>query len=717
MGADRYHVLPGDPESLGAKQLAVGINFAFAVPEDSEAALVIVSTDGDMKEIQRIPLDKEARTGCVSSVCLKDARAEEIGYYYEVDGKRVMDPYASGIRGNACTVLPGTYDWGEDAFPRIPLEELLIYKLHVRGFTKKARKVKKRGTFAGVIEQIPYIEQLGFNAVELMPIYEWDESLKIQPFSAALDDGKGTAKAAPMKNYWGYAEKNFFFAPKARFSSDPDAPSELRSLVRALHGRGMEVIMEMYFPSGTDPFMAMLAIRHWKSQYRIDGFHFIGDGVPVSSIVKDPLLTTTKLCFENVDADWIYGGNEPRLRNLLVYRDEFEHTARALLKGDEGQLEDFARFVRRNPSTHGYVNYVANVNGFTLYDAVCYDRKHNEKNGEDNRDGTHWNLSWNCGVEGPSKKRQIRKLRIKQVKNALLYTFLAQGTPLLLAGDEGLNTQGGNNNAYASDDSTGWTDWSEGKDAEEIRKFTAALTAFRRKHPILHMPRELKGTDYRSLGCPDISFHDSKAWVCSFENVSRTLAVMYNGLYTQEGKKLPGDGKGKSDGNEAGAFPPSEYVYIAYNAFWDAHPFALPDLPANWKWYPAISSGAEAGAEFAPEDAPPCENQKYCESGPRTVTVLIGKRDETIREETPAWKTRRNHRKSGKAKNPEENPGEGRKSGKAKDPQESPEKGRKAGKAEDPQESPEKGKKSRAAKDGSEESGKASAAKDSSGES
>ena len=615
MTQDRYQVLPGDSGTLGARYVQDGVNFACAVPQGKSAELVIVSARDEKKVLQRIPLTKEDCTGDVCAVRLSGVGSGEIGYYYEIDGRPVPDPYASQMIKGICYLIPETYDWEGDTFPDISIENLMIYKLHVRGFTKKAKKIRSKGTFRGLNEAIPYISSLGFNAVELMPMYEWDDSLRVRPYTEeTVKDGEGADKAVPLKNYWGYSATNYYFSPKALYAATDDPSGELRDLIKNLHRNGIELIMEMYFPEGTDLFMAMLAIRFWKSRYRIAGFHFVGGGTPVSAIMRDPLLSRTKLYFEYVDPEEILKVSPGRRRNILVYRDDFEHTARALVKGDEGKLEDFVRCIRQNPPTHGYVNYAANVNGFTLYDAVCYDRKHNEKNGEDNHDGTAWNYSWNCGVEGPSKKKQIRALRMKQVRNLLLYTFLAQGTPLLLAGDEGCNTQGGNNNAYASDDTIGWTDWSTSKDADDLRNFVTQLAAFRKDHPILHMPRELKGTDYRSLGCPDISFHDSKAWVCSLENASRTLAVMYNGLYTSA-----------EDQESADAVEGGEYCYVAYNAFWDAHPFALPALPQGWSWYPAISSAKEAGNEFAPKDVDACENQKYCEAPPRSVIVLIGR--------------------------------------------------------------------------------------------
>lgn len=599
----KYEERIGDPVFLGAVTEHDGMTFSVAVPDEKDAQLVI--TDRKGHEVQYIDLPAEKRIGEVSSVFLKDASPEEVGYYYVIDGEKTRDPYASEIRGHVCLPLCPGFDWEDDKAPHIPLNNLMIYKLHVRGFTKKAgASVKHKGTFGGVAEKIPYIRELGFNAVELMPVYEFEDNLRVQPFSGTAVDEQGRTKALTPKNYWGYAEKNYYFAPKESYSWSGDACTEFRNMVKEMHRAGIEVFMEMYFPPQTDPYMALRVIHYWKSVYHVDGFHFIGEGTPLESIIRDPLLKKTTLMLERVDSSWIYGNSLPRFRNLLEYNDDFEHTCRALLKGDEGQIEAFSTFIRRNPPTHSHVNYMANVNGFTLYDSVCYDWKHNEENGEGNQDGTHLNYSWNCGAEGPSRKKAVKQLRIRQIKNALTYVFLAQGVPLLYAGDEMLNTQNGNNNAYSSDNPIGWVDWNNTKDAVEIRDFVKMLTGFRRENQIFHMSKELKGTDYKGYGFPDISFHDSKAWITARDFVTRTLAVLYCGLYTRE---------------ETGT--DSDFFYIAYNAYWDTHPFAIPVLPKEYRWQLEFTTSGETERNGELE-----AGEKYIECPPRSVSVLRGRK-------------------------------------------------------------------------------------------
>ncbi|MDO4619701.1 MAG: alpha-amylase family glycosyl hydrolase [Lachnospiraceae bacterium] len=612
MAKTEYSVRPGNPEFPGVKVCDDGVNFATTVPDDLEAELVL--TDRSGRELQRIALPVEERVGEVSAVFVSDMKKDSFEYYYLIDGKKVIDPYAGMLSREAARPVSPSYEWGASDLPMLQPEQLMLYKLHVRGFTKKAGSdVRHKGTFLGLTEKLSYIKELGFNAVELMPIYEWSSKLKVQPYTRlqpSQTDKK--EKTAERRNYWGYAEQNYYFAPKQEFSSAEDSSVEVRDMIRAFHEAGIRIVMEMYFPDGTDPQLALSAVRYWKSVYHIDGFHLIGAGVPTELLCRDALLKRTMLFFEYIDER--YCRANAKYRHLYEYNDTFKNVGRSLLKGDEGQTGKFVQLLRKNPENYGTVNYMANVNGFTLADTVSYDWKHNEENGEDNRDGTNYNCSWNCGVEGPSRKKQIRALRLKQLKNALLYVFLSQGVPLLYAGDERLNSQKGNNNAYASDDLTGWVEWNTGVDAEELYSFVKMLTAFRREHPVFHMKRELRGSDYRSTGIPDISFHDNRAWFCSFENVSRTLAVMYNGRYTQE-ENLPED----------------RIFYVAYNAGWNPNKFALPSLPKGLAWTRVLDSSDQKAADEAGQVL---ADQKYWQAVPRSVCVLTGTEYQAPKQET-----------------------------------------------------------------------------------
>lgn len=597
--AAAYNIRKGNPDILGAIAREEGANFAFEVPDGTCAQLIL--TDKHKGEIiQSIPLLPDERTGDIASVFVEKFDCAKDGYYYTVKGEKVLDPYARAFDQGVCTVIRPDQKKPEALHHAVPLHKTMIYKLHVRGFTKgSSSDVRCKGTFAGVEQKLDYIAELGFTTVEFMPMYEWDATLNM--LHMVGPDGKYTEPV----NYWGYAEKNYYFAPKEAYASTSDSVGELTHLISAMHKKGLEAVMEFYVPYGTSPMTVYQAARYWQEFYTIDGFHFMGSGVPMDILERDPYLTHTKLFFEHIDAGRVYKNRLPIKRHLAEYNDGFMMDCRSFLKGDEGRTGSLATDLHRNSLTHGYVNYMANVNGFTLMDAVSYDWKHNEKNGEDNQDGPSVNMSWNCGVEGPSRKKAVRKLRMTQIKNAMAYIFLAQGVPLLMAGDEFGNSQSGNNNAYSSDNQTGWVDWRAAQRNTELTSYLKSLIAFRKNHPILHMRTPLRETDYLSLGYPDISFHDTKAWYCPFENASRSLGIMYCGLYA--GKE------GESD----------DFLYIAFNAYWEDHEFALPSLPKGSLWFTAIRTDSKAGEECV-SDPDPLADQRALPVSPRSVTVLIG---------------------------------------------------------------------------------------------
>ena len=565
----KYKVSAGDPLMSGTYETAKGLNFAVRVPDDLPATLVLTSEDGSREE-QVIDLPVGERCGEMASVTLSGRHTSPIAYYYTIDGKRVIDPCARRIVGDVCYTDPGRFNWGDDAAPGIPLSDMIIYKLHVRGFTmSKGSGVLAKGTFRGLAQKIPYLRELGINAVELMPVYEWSDELKGR-IGRELKD-------MPKKNYWGYAEKNCYFAPKQLFSSKEDSVTEFKRTVKALHEAGIEVILEMYFPGDADRLTALSALHFWKMVYHVDGFHVIGAGVPKEALAQDPLLARTKLFFDWIDIGRVYQGKAPKTRHIAICNGYYQSEARRFLKGDAGVSEAFRMTQRANPATHAVVHYVANVDGFTLADAVSYNARHNEDNGENGADGTSDNNSWNCGVEGRTRKLPVIELREKQIKNALAYVLLSQGVPLIYAGDEFGNTQGGNNNAYASDNAVGWVSWRLAKRNKSITEFVKSLIAFRKEHGILHTEQELRGNDYRGYGIPDVSWHDTKAWYTDQSAESRSYAVMYNGAYAK-----------KSDGSS------DDIIYVCYNAHWECHTFALPKLPSGMFWKTLFSTD-EAG--------------------------------------------------------------------------------------------------------------------------
>ncbi len=589
-----FKISAGSPLRLGTYAVGNTVNFAVNIPDDREARLVLTDPSGE-EIIGTVDLPVNERIGDVSCVCISAGPARISGYYYEIDGEKYVDPYARKIKNGVCYVDYEKYNWGGDTAPGYSLSDLIIYKLHVRGYTMDPKSgARDKGTFKGLMQKIPYIKKMGFTAVELMPAYEWSESLKnpadenrpVREASLSMLRGNvnlkevlranaaETSDIPEKKNYWGYSARNYYFAPKQVFSASDDSITEFRNLIKALHAAGLECIMEFYVAPGTSVTYVLEALRNWKISYHVDGFHVIGMGIAKESILEDPILSRTKIFMDYLD-----DGQKSRLRRRTraISGNDFQIYARRFLKGDENIANAFAWRMRNNPDNYGIVNYVANVDGFTLLDAVSYNEKHNEANGENNYDGSNENFSWNCGVEGPTKRKRTNELRKKQVRNALAYCMLAQGIPLIYAGDEFGNTQDGNNNAYSCDDPIGWVNWTNARKYADITEFLKVLIDFRKAHPILHPDKSLRGTDYRNLGYPDISFHDTKAWYYIDDPKSRSIGILLNGAYAGED---------------------NTYIYIGLNAHWDPHTFALPSLPYGMKWERAIESAAEEAEQM-----------------------------------------------------------------------------------------------------------------------
>ena len=396
-------------------------------------------------------------------------------------------------------------------------------------------------------------------------------------------------------------------------------------MVKELHRNGIEVIMQFYFPHSVKMGMMLDALGYWVLEYHIDGFHLKGDRIPLQGIATEPLLTDTKLFYYDFPYGQIYGENEiPGYRNLGNYNDDYMYTVRSFLKGDEGMVGKFLDLQRKNPSVCGTVNYLTNYYGFTLADMVSYEKKHNEENGEQNMDGSDYNLTWNCGAEGASRKKYVVNLRKKQMKNGLSMLFLAQGTPLIYSGDEFGNTRYGNNNPYCQDNETGWVKWNKNALGKEILSYVKKLIALRKRHPILHNVNELKILDYIGCGYPDLSYHGEEAWRVDFDRSSRFAGVMYCGCYA------------KKDNREE-----DDFFYIAYNMHWLTHTFALPKLPRGMKWCLLADTGTSEGIMEEPEYAGAEEPKQQAKVEPRTVQIYISKQEEGAKKDA-----RRNYVKS-----------------------------------------------------------------------
>ena len=625
-------VRKGAPLPLGVSRQGTGIQFAVSVPGAVEVGLHFYKKGRKEREYSVI-LDESFSFGSVFSVVLDHFQAERYEYMYEAAGREFIDPYAVKIDGRdvfgkvpvrdmvRAAVCLEDYDWEGDSFLKIPYEESILYQLHVRGFTRhSSSRVSKKGTFKGIEEKIPYLKELGINGLVLLPCYDFPEIMEDEMHLLAerhlakyhIEEDEDSKY---RMNYWGYGRGCNYFAPKTSYSSDVKKPvKEFRDLVKQLHRNGIEVIMDICFEEGVNKNMIIDCLRHWVIQFHVDGFK-INDNVASTELAAlDPLLAGTKLLATYWNTGAVYGRNRPVYKNLALYNDGYMVDTRRFLKGDEAQADRFADRTRQNPERSGVINYITNINGFTLMDLVSYDRKHNEANGENNRDGTNFNYSWNCGVEGKTRRRAVMALRKRQIKNAVIMLFFSQGTPMIVSGDEFGNSQEGNNNAYCHDNEISWLNWNQLKTNGDLYEFVKEAVSLRRNHRILHMPDELKVMDYISCGYPDISYHGTKAWYPDFTNYSRALGVMYCGKYARI--------NGKYEDN---------FFYVVYNMHWESHEFALPKLPDKLEWRVVLYSSDQVPDQVE-------DGQKVYKLAPRSAIVFIGEKGtvkETLKKDLP----------------------------------------------------------------------------------
>lgn len=563
----------GVPQPLGVTIYEGYVNFACSAPEGKLCELLLYRT-GEKEPEKVYEMSEQDAVGEVRFMGLADFLWEEYEYNFRVDTKLVSDPYTRAVSGNGDfgkpseidgeehalrnRIVGNAFDWEGDKCLHIPYSDVIAYSLHVRGFTKDAgSKVKHKGTFMGIIEKLPYLKELGINQIHCMPVYDFPD----------YENGK--------PNYWGYGPASYF-APKSAYGAGGCAADELKMMVKACHAQGIEVVLEMPFTEGVFPQLVEECLHFYVIHYHIDGFVLNAYNAPMESLMQDPLLKRTK---------------------LMKKEDGFQNVMRRFLKGDEGMIHEVMWALRHNPKSDGVFNYITQHTGFTLHDLVSYDKKHNELNGERNQDGPDYNYSWNCGAEGPSRKKSVVSLRKNQVKNAFFLLLLAQGTPCILAGDEFGNTQKGNNNVYCQDNSIAWLNWNGLKRNEELLVYVKSLIALRKEYPVLHNTETLAGLDQISCGVPDVSYHGESAWQTPSEVSSRQLGIFYSG----EGMK-------------------NEDCFVAYNMHWLEHSFALPSLGKKKKWY--LVAETEQGVLEQPKLL---KNQKEIGLKERTIAFLIGK--------------------------------------------------------------------------------------------
>ena len=555
----------GFPFPQGCTVEGQTVNFSVAVPEGQTCELIIYKKGARASAFsQEMPYSDVAGNLHFLSVVLE--QPEDYEYCYKIGGKIVPDPYGKAFSGREhwsvskgkekrklrTRIVTDTFDWEKSQFPHLKKEDVIAYSLHVRGFTKHSSSgVAHKGTFDGVTEKLPYLQKLGINQIHLMPVYEFDENQR-------------------HVNYWGYG-KAYFFAPKASYAAG-DPVNEMKSLVRQMHLAGIEVILEMPFTEGTTFSLILDCLRYWVMQYHVDGFIVNAYICNPDELAKDPVLAKSK---------------------ILKKEDGFQNVMRRFLKGDEGMIWDVICQLK-NQDTQLY-NYIASHNGFTLCDVVSYDGKHNEANGENNLDGPDYNYSWNCGAEGNSRKKAVNELRKNQIFNAFFLLLFAQGMPCILSGDEFMNTQKGNNNAYCQDNLISWLDWNQLSRQEELYTFVCRLIALR-KACMKQTAKKSEDTMGRS-GIPQISYHGEDAWQMPAGRASRQLGVFYHEECTEKD------------------------FYIAYNMHWLSHSFALPSLPKGMEW--VCIAGTKEGVLDEKEAVPVKDKKVQLEE--RTIKVFVGR--------------------------------------------------------------------------------------------
>lgn len=607
----KINIAPGKPIPFGATVNRTGVNFCVQLKKMGKLELLVYKRN-TLDVVAKYDFSENMRFGKVYAMQVNGYDIKRFDYGYMLDGIAYKDNYAKIINKKAefgkeeefftYSVYCDDYDWEDDKKQEYDYSDMIIYRLHTRAFTMhKSSKVKNKGTYKGIAEKIPYFKELGITSVELMPAYDFDEFVnrkwdKNADLRNSADSysrnamtyynsyssysnynnygnynnynnyNKDRNSANDKINFFGYGEA-YYFSPKNAFSSKKgvEAVREFKDMVKALHKAEIEVIMEFNFTKDVNLQMISDCLRHWVMEYHIDGVRINLDVANVDMLKSDPILWNTKIIGDRWD---IISGCEKHnpvfgeKRHVGVCHDGFMITARRFIKSDEDQIYDITTRMSENNEIGGIINYLANHNSFTLMDTVSYERKHNEANGENNGDGSEYNYSWNCGVEGATKKRKVMELRKKQMKNALALLLLSQGTPMIFAGDEMCHTRNGNNNPYCQDNDINYINWSRTKCGNEIFEYVKKLISYRKSHPILHMTEKMKMADYKSLGYPDLSLHGILPWRIDYHHINRTFAMLYNEKYAG------GD----------------NLLFIACNMYWEEQEVNMPLADGVSKW-------------------------------------------------------------------------------------------------------------------------------------
>lgn len=649
-----FKIRPGFFRMYGACVASNGVSFTINSHGATRCTLLLFKPQAP-KPYARIPFPDSYRIGDTYSMLVFDIKPDEFEYAFSFDGPYepakgllfneenvILDPYSRAVTGQRkwgekpeggkdfeyrARVVKSNFDWGNIKQLEQPFEDLVIYETHVRGYTKdKSSGVSALGTFAGLKDKIPYLKDLGINAVELMPIFEFDEME-----SARVVDG------VQLYNYWGYNTVSFF-APNTSYAFNEEhnhEGDELKSLIKALKENGIEVILDVVFNhtaegnemgpcfsfKGIDnnvyymltpdahyynfsacgnvmncnhPVVRSFIIdclRHWAIEYRVDGFRFdlasiLGrdqNGAPMAnppileSLAFDPVLGKMKLIAEAWDAGGLYQvGSFPSWNRWAEWNGRYRDDMRSFLKGDDGMAGNAITRITGSrdlysPESRGHkasVNFMTCHDGFTLYDLYSYNEKHNEKNGWNNTDGDNNGHSWNCGAEGETDDPNVNGLRRRLIKNAFAALLCSRGPAMFFAGDEFCNTQFGNNNAYCQDNIISWLDWSRLEEFKEIHDFVRHMIQFRKEHPILR-----KMTKPSSCQFPEISVHNGTPFNASTDYKTKLIGIMYAGRNEEDTE--------------------DDIVFYCMNAYWEPLVMQLPVLPNGKHWHVDTNTNAE----------------------------------------------------------------------------------------------------------------------------
>lgn len=580
------------------------------VHKGENPVFLLLYKKSELNPFYSVEFPKESRKGNILSIELAGFDIRGFAYNFKIGDKVFQDPYARRIFGREEFGIRKETAPGEDAircgfvddFEAIgtpilrPYRETIVYGVHVRGFTKKLA-IKNSGTFEGLKTRIPYLKELGVNYISLMPCYEFSEISEKALHSSASMSLNGEVRV----NYWGYGKGNYFAVKEAYCATD-NPNKEFYDFVSSFHENGLEIGMEIFFTSDTTPKFAEEVLLYWTLQYGVDGFRVYCDSACRRHLSNVPLLGRTKLIFENFDGTEDFASSQEGLsknwKQIGIANSAFQSTLRSFLKGDNRKTRDAFYAMTANHPTNAIVNYMAGHDGFTLYDSLSYDYKHNEANGENNRDGSYENYSWNCGVEGNTRKKSVQSLRLKMLQNAFALLLLSQGTPYIYGGDEVCNSQGGNNNAWCQDNETGWITWKTPKSYESILPFVKKLIAFRKENPVFFREEPFRMLDILSCGYPDVSCHGSEPWRMDFENDRHGLGLLYCGDYVG----MPGEG-----------------VYVVYNMYWEDQEFYLPKPEKDREWHLVIDTN-KVGEEAFVEDKNASEKKILI--SPRSICVF-----------------------------------------------------------------------------------------------